>query len=252
MLTHEYELFTMQSKETISDMYNRFTTIIKNLKGLGKTYANKEMVKKILNSLPKSWEAKVTAIEESKDPNTFPLDELVGSLLTHEMKIKNGKEPTKKVDMTFKSTTQEEEMVDEEKEMVMFSKRFNKFMKMDKNEIRRSQRRDMDKGKKKAMVATWSDSDYSDDDESIDDEIANLYFMALEEQKVSSNSCNSIPYTFDELQDAFEDLVLEFENMRMKYSKMISKLKIKNEILLKTKNELDNKNNELKLNFESS
>ena len=193
----------------------------------------------------------MTTIEESKDPNTFPLDELVGSLLTHEMKIKNGKEPTKKVDMTFKSTTQEEEMVDEEKEMVMFSKRFNKFMKMDKNEIRRSQRRDMDKGKKKAMVATWSDSDYSDG-ASIDDEIANLYFMALEEQKVSSNSCDSIPYTFDKLQDAFEDLVLEFENMIMKYSKMISKLKIKNEILLKTKNELDSKNNELKLNFESS
>ena len=75
-------------------MYNRFTTIINNLKGLGKTYANKEMVKKILNSLPKSWEVKVTTIEESKDPNTFPLDELVGSLLTHEMKIKNGQEPT--------------------------------------------------------------------------------------------------------------------------------------------------------------
>ena len=52
-------------------MYNRFTTIINNLKGLGKTYANKEMMKKILNSLLKSWEANVTAIEESKDPITF-------------------------------------------------------------------------------------------------------------------------------------------------------------------------------------
>ena len=64
-------------------MYNSFTTIITNLKGLRKTYANKESVKKFLNSLPKSWEAKVTAIEESKDPNTFLLDELVGSLLTY-------------------------------------------------------------------------------------------------------------------------------------------------------------------------
>ena len=67
--------------------------------------------------------------------------------------------------------------------MTMFSKRSNKFMKMNKNEIKRSQKRDMDKGKNKAMVATWSDSDYSDDDESIDDEIANLCFMALEEKK---------------------------------------------------------------------
>ena len=69
-------------------MYNRFTTIVNNLKGLGKAYGNKELVKKKLNSLLKSWEAKVTAIEESKDPNTFPMDELVGSLLTHEMKLK--------------------------------------------------------------------------------------------------------------------------------------------------------------------
>ena len=88
MLTHEYELFSMQSKESIFEMYNHFTTIITNLKGLGNTYANKKLVKKILNSLLKSWKAKVNAIEESKDPNTFPLNELVGSLLTYEMKVK--------------------------------------------------------------------------------------------------------------------------------------------------------------------
>ena len=97
MLTHEYELFLMKPEESICEMYNRFTTIITNLKCLGKTYANKELVKKILNSLPKSWEAKVTAIEESKDPNTFSLDELVGLLLTYKMKMKQGEESKKKV-----------------------------------------------------------------------------------------------------------------------------------------------------------
>ena len=88
MLTHEYELFSMKQEESISEMYNRFTTIVTNLKGLGKSYANQDLVKKILNWLSKSWEAKVTAIEESKDPNTFPLYELIGSLLIHEMKVK--------------------------------------------------------------------------------------------------------------------------------------------------------------------
>ena len=96
MLTHEYELFSMKPEETITKMYNRFTTIVNNLKGLGKAYGNKELVKKILNSLPKSWEAKITAIKESKDPNTFPMDELVGSLLTHEMKLKQGEDANKK------------------------------------------------------------------------------------------------------------------------------------------------------------
>ena len=84
------------------------------MKGLGKTYANKELVKKILNSLPKSWEAKVTTIEESKDPNTFPLDELIGSFLTHKMKVKQGEESnkkaleeSKKVGVALMSTIQE-------------------------------------------------------------------------------------------------------------------------------------------------
>ena len=54
MLIHEYELFSMQSKVSIFEIYNRFTIITINLKGLRNTYANKELMKKILNSLPKS------------------------------------------------------------------------------------------------------------------------------------------------------------------------------------------------------
>ncbi|XP_022774080.1 uncharacterized protein LOC111316374 [Durio zibethinus] len=67
----------MKLDETISEILNYFTNIINGLKALGKTYSNVEIVKKILNSLPKSWEAKVTAIEGSKDPHTFSLDELM-------------------------------------------------------------------------------------------------------------------------------------------------------------------------------
>ena len=121
MLTHESELFLMKPEESIPEMYNRFTTIITNLKGLGKSCANKELMKKILNRLPKNWEAKVTALEESKDPNTFPLDELVGSLLTLEMKVKQEKESnkkaleeSKKVRVALKSTIHEKEKYDQD------------------------------------------------------------------------------------------------------------------------------------------
>ena len=47
--------------------------------------------------------------------------------------------------------------------------------------------------------------------------------MDQDDRMVNSNSYDSTPYTFDELEDAFDDLILEFETMRMKYSKMISK-----------------------------
>ena len=63
------------------------------------------------------------------------------------------------------------------------------------------------KKKKKAFVATWSDSDSFDDDDSKEDQMGNLCFMALDEPKVTSNSPNLNSYTFDKLQDAFDDLV---------------------------------------------
>ncbi|EOY08732.1 Uncharacterized protein TCM_023839 [Theobroma cacao] len=81
------------------------------------------------------------------------------------------------------------------------------------------------KFKKKAMVATWSDSDDSQDEE----EAVNLDFMALEDFKVCSTYYNSRScaldgnsYSFDELQDAHDDLVFEFEEKTLKYKNIIS------------------------------
>ena len=75
------------------------------------------------------------------------------------------------------------------------------------------------------MVATWSDSDASDDD-SYDDEVANLCFIALEDSKVTSILCDSNSYIFEELQDAFEELAIDFETMNFRYKKMNSKLNV--------------------------
>ena len=82
----KYELFEMSDRETIMDMYTPFTHITNELKSLGKTFTTEEMVRKILRFLPKSWEAKVTAIQESKYLKTLSLDELVGNLRTYEFR----------------------------------------------------------------------------------------------------------------------------------------------------------------------
>lgn len=60
LLTLDYELFKAKLEEGIKEMSDCFTHIINGIKTLGKIYPNKEMVKKILNSLPTSWKAKVT------------------------------------------------------------------------------------------------------------------------------------------------------------------------------------------------
>ncbi|KAK5825221.1 hypothetical protein PVK06_020031 [Gossypium arboreum] len=134
-------------------MSNRFTHIINGLKVLREIYPNNEMVNKMLNSLSKSWEPKVTIIEETKDLNLLLLDELISSLLTYKMKINHNaqeiKEAPKKVGVPFKSTTCEKDegsSNDEEgeEEMTMFAKKFKKFMKFNKAE--RFRRRDIIKG----------------------------------------------------------------------------------------------------------
>ena len=89
MLVHDYEMFSMEIDESIPSMFTRFTNIINALKSLGKSYTNGEMVRKIIRSLPKGWQPKVTAIQEAKDLNTLELDKLMGSLMTHEITMKS-------------------------------------------------------------------------------------------------------------------------------------------------------------------
>ncbi|GAV67443.1 UBN2 domain-containing protein, partial [Cephalotus follicularis] len=87
MLVHEYEMFTMNDNEDINSMFTRFTNITNALQSLDKIYSNSEMVRKILRCLPKAWMPKVIAIKEAKDRNTLPLEDLLGSLMTHELSM---------------------------------------------------------------------------------------------------------------------------------------------------------------------
>jgi len=82
----KYELFEMGDRETIMDMYTRFTHITNELKSLGKTFTTEELVRKILRFLSRSWEVKVTAIQEAKDLKTLSLDELIDNLQTYELR----------------------------------------------------------------------------------------------------------------------------------------------------------------------
>ncbi|MQL73246.1 hypothetical protein Taro_005599 [Colocasia esculenta] len=78
ILVTQYERFQMQSRESITQMYSRFTDIKNGLAGLGKMYEMGDMVRKILRSLPASWTPKVTAIEEANDLKRMSLEKLIG------------------------------------------------------------------------------------------------------------------------------------------------------------------------------
>ncbi|GAV88518.1 UBN2 domain-containing protein, partial [Cephalotus follicularis] len=105
MLVHEYELFMMHDHESISDMFTRFTTIINSLKNLGKSYPNQEL--------------------EAKDLSTLPLEQLLGSLMTHETTMKNHEnvEVKKKKSIAFKASKEDSES-DEDGDVALITSQF--------------------------------------------------------------------------------------------------------------------------------
>ncbi|GJU56614.1 hypothetical protein Tco_1230328 [Tanacetum coccineum] len=95
LLVQQYEQFTILKEESIDNAFARFNTIITSLKALDEGFSSKNYVRKFLRALHPKWRAKVTTIEESKDLTSLSLDELIGNLKVHEVKIKKDSEMVK-------------------------------------------------------------------------------------------------------------------------------------------------------------
>ena len=54
---------------------------------MGEKTEDSKIVRKIQRSLPESFHAKITAIEESKDLDEIKVQELIGSLQTYELSL---------------------------------------------------------------------------------------------------------------------------------------------------------------------
>ena len=114
LLMHIYELFSMKDDESIIKMFTRFTNITNELQALGKAYTEMEKVIKILRCLTHKWQVKVITIQEVKDLTKLPMEELIGSLMTHEITMKNHQEVEneKKKNIALKISQNNEKEVD--------------------------------------------------------------------------------------------------------------------------------------------
>ena len=117
LLMHIYELFSMKDDESIIKMFTRFTNITNELQALGKAYTEMEKVIKILRCLTHKWQVKVITIQEVKDLTKLPMEELIGSLMTHEITMKNHQEVEneKKKNIALKISQNNEKEVEEMK-----------------------------------------------------------------------------------------------------------------------------------------
>ncbi|KAH0712161.1 hypothetical protein KY289_008120 [Solanum tuberosum] len=101
----------------------------------GKIYTIEERVNKVLRTLPRSREIKVTAITEAKDLTNMTLDELVGNLKTYEMNVKSTKrsECSKEKNLALKVTNENDESDLDEEDIVLISRNFMKICKKGMN-----------------------------------------------------------------------------------------------------------------------
>ncbi|XP_057975977.1 uncharacterized protein LOC131163401 [Malania oleifera] len=217
----------MEEGETITAMFTHSTHITNGLKALGREYSMENNVHKVLHSLLASWLAKSTAIEEAKDLSKVTFDELIGSLMTYEIKKKNAtaeaKAPKKATGIALKAG-KKKELVEEEKndddEVTLLTRRFRNFL-MNKRGRRKNEKRESsircynckkirhcmvdcplfktkgnnqqgDKKKFKAMNATeWDELDGTSTDKKIEEEVANFCLMADEQSEVCVYVCVS-------------------------------------------------------------
>ncbi|KAL2505859.1 UBN2 domain-containing protein [Abeliophyllum distichum] len=77
-------------------MITCFTDIINDLKGFDRKFTNGKLVSKILRSFSKDWNSSRILIDNTKDVNTYLLEDLYGTLMTYELNNAETKEKTRK------------------------------------------------------------------------------------------------------------------------------------------------------------
>ncbi|CAM8910392.1 unnamed protein product [Rhodiola kirilowii] len=77
----------MQEDETIADFNTRVVDISNESFALGEPMSEEMLVRKVVRSLPKQDAIKALAVMEAHDVKIMRLDELMGSLQTHEMEM---------------------------------------------------------------------------------------------------------------------------------------------------------------------
>ncbi|GKA34528.1 hypothetical protein Tco_0720957 [Tanacetum coccineum] len=218
---------------------------------LDEGFSSKNCVRKFLRALHPKWRAKVTAIEESKNLTTLPLDELIGNLKVYEEVIKKDSETVKskreqsrsialkarKESSDDDSSTSDSE--DEEYAMVVrdfkkFFKRRGRFVRQPYEERKSFQRNKDDKnGKGERKCLNNSDED---EDEKTNDKKC---LMAK-----ASNEVFSETKYFSDDQSSLDENNLDSEYSRL--CKLGLKVMAKNKTLKQAKVELENEALELR------
>ena len=99
-LTTRFGSIRMSNDECFDEFYAKLNDIVNSAYNFGETYDLPKIIRKILRSFTKDFRPIVIAITESKDVNSIPVYELVGSLQSYELDLLK---TNKSKSMTLKS-----------------------------------------------------------------------------------------------------------------------------------------------------
>jgi hypothetical protein len=113
----QFEQLKMKEDETIGKYFLRVEELVNVMIGLGEKIEDISLAHKILRSLPDRFNPKVSAIEELSDLKAMPIDQLLGTLNSYEMRIGEDK-PTSR-EASFKVDKNEDSEPDEIEEKIV-------------------------------------------------------------------------------------------------------------------------------------
>ncbi|KZV39508.1 hypothetical protein F511_35680 [Dorcoceras hygrometricum] len=140
----KYESIKMKEGETMAEFDERFSAVVIELTSLSKEYSNRELALMVMRALPREWDVKTMAMQESKDINKIELHDLFANLKAYEFEMETRSEagpftsqPTKALAATTSeqcspSTRKTAEKLSNDI-MSLFVKKFGKFMRRSSN-----------------------------------------------------------------------------------------------------------------------
>ncbi|VFQ77234.1 unnamed protein product [Cuscuta campestris] len=228
---------TAQENEKIEEMFERFSNIINPLNLLGKTYTDRELVRKVLRSLSPKWRSKVDAIEEGRDFQTTTYDALRGNLITYETtQLSKVVEERNKRSIAQPATTSTHNNVDDEEDdsddtdLGLFVRKFKKML-LKKGAKKNTppkcygcgeighikpmcpklkNEKDKRAPKKQRAYISWENDGFGSED-SEKEEVANLCLMAIENGDTSKEVSDQEPSPNDPL--TLNDVVCIVEDL---------------------------------------
>ena len=86
-LIRDFENLKMNNSETVDNFMTQVMSVVNQLRQYGEYFQDQRVIEKLLRCFPNKFEAVVVPIEEFKNLSQMHIDELTGSLLSHESRM---------------------------------------------------------------------------------------------------------------------------------------------------------------------